>query len=206
MKIPPLIFHIDVSGQPTEEIHVGMTSIMVNELSDFVNNLKKNRPQFLRHNFKGSKLPFNDIKSYIHYFNGQRIRMRNIRFKSPYWTDLKKYLENKKYWKEIIYATLYFIALKEYSKENCSYPVVVCHETYLNIESVKNYLKKLGKAHKVEYQISHSYAIQNIMIKVSDIVAIAGKKRGNFKFDLDFYKEECPDLKLLKFYIKKLKE
>ncbi len=206
MKIPSLIFYIDVSGQPTEEIYVGMISIEVNELTNFFRKLKKDRPRFLRHNFKGSKLPFNSIEGYLHYFNGQRVRMRCIRLKSKYWNDLRKYLENKRYWKEIIYATLYFIALKEYSKERCTYPVVVCHETYLDIEKVINYLRKLGKAYKIEYQTSHSYASQSFMIKVADIVASAGRKARSLKFDLEFYKEECPDLESLKFYIKKLKE
>jgi len=200
-----LIFHIDVSGQPSEEIYVGLSSIKVGEMSKFIKKLKRDRPEFLRNNFKGSKLRSNQIRSYMNYFNGQKIWMRNIRLKSSYWKELKNYLENKKYWKEIVYACLYFIALKKYSVKHDSHPVSICPESYLDIEKVGNFLKKLGKAHSINYQISVARAKQNEMIKVSDIVASAGRKLRHIKLNLDFYETICPNLETLKFYIKKMK-
>mgnify|MGYP001610349232 FL=1 len=201
----PLIFHIDVSGQPKEEIIVGMASIRSDYLTEFIRHMKKDRPEFLRHKFKGSNLKSNQIKSYISYLNGKGIRMVSVRFKSAYWSEFKKYLDNKKYWKERVYASLYFLAVKKYARSGYAYPLVVCKESYLDIERVKNYLIKIAKAHGVSFQISDSYASQNDMIKVADMVAAAGRKLRGQLTHLDGYEESFPNPEQLKFYIEKIK-
>ena len=84
---------------------------------------------------------------------------------------VKDAIKNKKYTKEMVYASLYFEALKKFSFKNQTYPVIVCNETYLDIQKVKKYLKKLAKANGFDYQISDSHASQCEMLKVSDIIA-----------------------------------
>ena len=82
--------------------------------------------------------------------------------------------------------------------------VVVCNESYLDIQKVKQYLKKICKANGINYQISDTYASQCEMIKVADIIAASGRK-ANIKKDLEYYETKFPDLTTLKYYLKKLK-
>ncbi len=204
MKIP-LSFYIDVSGQPTQEIYVGMCSIRPDYLTSLIKQIRKDRPEFLRHNFKGSKLQASRIKSYIHYLNGQKIRMVCVRFKTNSWNDFRKYLEDKKYWKELIYASLYFTTIKQYAERGMTYPLVVCKESYLDIEKVKNYLKKIAKAHGIYLEISDGHASQNDMIKIADIIASVGRKLSDDIKGLENYREICPSIEQPKFYIEKIK-
>ncbi len=203
----PLNFYIDVSGQPTQTILVGLSSINVHKMSGFLKNLKRYHPKFFRSKQKGSRLKPNKIKSLISYFNGQNIHMICVIMKSSHWKTLKMFLKNKQYWKEMIYSVLYFYALKELSKKDKSYQVTVCQESYLDIEKVKNYVRKLGKAHNYNYQISSSYASQNEMIKVADLIASAGRKFNTKELvELNNYFIINPTLDNIKFYLGKLKK
>lgn len=200
----PLSFHIDVSGQPTEAIFVGLCSIKPDQMTNVIKKIKRERPEFLRHKFKGSNLRPNEISSYVRYLNGQGIRMVCCWLKSAFWKDLKKYLEKKKYWKELVYSALYFATIKKYSKYGDSYPVVTCYESYLDIEKVKQYLKKIGKAHGIIYNTSSTYASQDDFIKIADIVAAAGRKvRPDLK-DLEYFEFISPTIDEIKFYLAKV--
>lgn len=203
----PLNFYIDVSGQPKGEIFVGISSININYMSKFLSNLKKKHPEFIRNKQKGCNLKPNKIKSFVTYFNGNNLHMCCVVFKRSSWNLVKTFLKNKKYSKEMVYATLYFLGLKEFSKKRKSYQVVVCQENYLDIEKVKSYIKKLGKANNYDYQVSSSYASQNDMIKVSDLVAAATRKiKDKELLLLENYKVLFPNKEDLKFYLNKLKK
>ena len=203
----PLNFYIDVSGQPKSEIFVGVSSINVNKMGTFLKELKKRHPEFLRNKQKGSKLKSNKIRSWISYFNGNKVHMSSVVFKSKHWNLIKDFLDNKKYSKEMIYAVLYFYGLKEFSQKEKAYQVTVCEESYLDIQKVKNYLRKLAKANNFNYQVSSSYASQNDMIKISDLVAAASRKLGIKELErFDNYTILCPTQKELKFYLNKLKD
>ena len=200
-----LLFYIDVSGQPYGEINVGLASIQVHELTPFLKILKRKYPKFFRHKQKGSTLRFNHIQGLVDFFNGQKIRMRCIRLKTPSWNPLREFLNNKQYSKEMVYAALYFVALKKYSIKGHIYPVVVCNENYLDIQKVKQYLKKLSKANGINYQISDAYVSQCEMLKVADLVAASGRK-CSLKRDLDYYEVETVNITNLKYYLRKLKK
>lgn len=202
----PLNFYIDVSGQPKGTICVGLASINPHKIDSILKGIKKKYPKLIRSKQKGNNLMVKEIRSLIHFFNGVKIKMRCIKLKSIYWEELKEHVKNKQWANEIIYAALYFYAVKEYSKKEKNYPITVCHETYLDIEKVKSLLKKLGKAHRYNYQISDSYASQNEMIKIADIIAASGRKEDKHKLDLENYEIEHPQLEELKFYIDKLKK
>lgn len=176
-------------------------------MSFFLRDFKKRHPEILRNKQKGSGLRANKIRSLINYLNGQKVHMRVVAFKTSYWNKFKGLLKNKQYSKEMIYAVLYFYALKDFSKKGKSFQVTVCYESYLDIEKVKIYLRKLGKAHKYNYQVSSSYASQNEMIKVADLVAAAGRKLRNKELErLDNYKIIYPSMEELKFYLNKLRK
>ena len=200
------MFFIDVSGQPYNEINVGFSSIQAHKMTLFIQGLKRRFPEFIRHKQKGSKVRECKLKSWINYFNGQGLRMVCVKLKSKNWNELRKFLKGKKFAKEMVYAGLYFVALKKYSKKHNSYTLSVCHENYLDIEKVKNYLKKLGNANGIDLQISDTYVKQNLMVKVSDIVAAAGKKVRSKDLNLDYFELVHPTLTELKHYLKKLKE
>ncbi len=200
------MFFIDVSGQPYNEINVGLSSIQMHKMTYFIKELKNKYPKFIRNKQKGSKIRWNTIRSWLNYFNGQGLRMVCVKLKTKNWNELREFLKEKQYAKEMVYASLYFIALKKYSKKSNSYQVVVCNENYLDIEKVKTYVKKLGNANNLDFQISDTYASQNLMIKVSDIVAAAGKKLKNKELNLDYFEIIYPDLVKLKYYLKKLKK
>lgn len=200
------MFFIDVSGQPYNEINVGLSSIQTHKMTSFIKGLKNKYPEFIRNKQKGSKIRWNIIRSWLNYFNGQSLRMVCVKLKTKNWNELREFLKEKQYAKEMVYAGLYFIALKKYSKKDNSYQLIVCNENYLDIEKVKTYVKKLGNANNIDFQVSDTYASQNLMIKVSDIVAAAGKKLKNKELNLDYFEMIYPDLIKLKYYLKKLKK
>ncbi len=199
-----LLFFIDVSGQPYGDIYVGLSSIQIHKLTPFLKLLKRKYPKFFRNRQKASVLKFNHIQGLLNFFNGQGVYMRSIRLKRRSWNELRKFLKNKKYIKEMVYASLYFEALKKFSFKNHTYPVVVCNETYLDIQKVKKYLKKLAKANGFDYQVSDSYASQCEMLKVSDIIA-ASSRKGTPNKNLENYDPNCPEIETLKYYLIKLK-
>ena len=200
-----LLFYIDVSGQPYGDINIGLASIQIHKLTPFLKILKNKYPKFFRNRQKGSGLRDNHIQGLINFFNGQEVYMRCIKLKKKSWDNLRNFLKNKKYSKEMVYAALYFETLKKYSLRGNTYPLVVCKESYLDIEKVKQYLKKLAKANGFDYQISDTYVSQCEMLKVSDLVAAAGRKGINVN-NLDNYELNCPELETLKYYLAKLKK
>ena len=203
----PLNFYVDVSGQPQQRISVGISSINVNKMSIFIKELKKRYPRFIRSKQKSSKIKDNQIMSLVNYFNGQKIYMKCVCFGSSSWLRFRELRQRKQYWKEMIYAVLYFYGLKRLSVGGNTYQITVCHETYLDIEKVKNYLKKLGKAYRYNYQVSSSYASQCDMIKVSDLIAGAGKKLGGkILNNLDNYELLTPSISEIKYFLKVLEK
>lgn len=199
----PLNFYIDVSGQPTSHIYVGLASITPSQLNLFMKSLKNKYPTFLRNKEKGSKLSYEEIKKYLSFMNGNHIHMSYISFNN--WSEFSKFLKNRQYSKEMIYASLYFIAFKQFAKKEFLYPITVCYESYLDIEKVKNYFKKIAKANNYNVQISSAYASQNEIIKIADIIAAAGRKLTSADLNLENYKKICPSKNELNFYSEKLK-
>lgn len=197
----PLNFYIDVSGQPTQEINIGIISINSSKMSLFLKEFKKIHPEFLREKQKSTRFKENKIKSLVNYFNGQKIHMYRVNFKSSYWAKLKPIRDRRKYWKERVYAALYFYGLKNLSKKSGTYQVIVCQENYLDIEKVKHYLKKIGAANGYDFQVSSSYASQSEMIKVSDIVAASHKISSNYLKNLELYYSNSPSLAEIKYYM-----
>ncbi len=205
MKIP-LSFYIDVSGQPTSEIFVGLISIHDLEMSKLIKSIKEKYPFFIRNKQKASKMQPQHIKSIISFLNNMKVRMSCIHLKSSSWNELIDYVGiNKQNKIEMIFAVLYFIALEKYSQKENIYPLTICIETFMDIDKVMLNLKKLAKAHNRDFQISKSQARYTEMIKFADIVAGAGRKitRENLKYEFFYF--ETPDLEKIKFYLRKLK-
>lgn len=203
---PALQFYIDVSGQPKEDIYIGLISIQNHQATNVIKAIKKKFPWFFQKRKKAATLKQNEIDSIVSLLNGLGVRMVCTYFKSRDWKDLIEFCgKNKEHNYEKIFAALYFHVLKKYSKMNESYPLTVCIETFMDIDKVIAYLRDIASSNKLNFQISKSQASFNDMLKVADIVAAIGRKDRNASQKYNFVEFSHPEINTLKEYLKKFK-
>ncbi|MBU2104255.1 MAG: hypothetical protein KKF67_00555 [Nanoarchaeota archaeon] len=202
---PSLQFYIDVSGQPKGTVFVGMLCVQSREITPVLKTIRRKYPWFFHRRSKGSGLKINQIQSIIALLNGMKVRMICVKFSSKEWNNLIEYCgKNRPYNIERIFSALYFQALRKYSYRNNSYPLTVCLETFMDIDKVINYLRKISSANKVNYQVSKTQTKYNDVLKLADVVAAGGKKSLE-KNKYDFFDVLPADIDTLKYYLRKIK-
>ncbi len=200
----PFHFYIDVSGQPKGEVHIGLISINESDTTQLLKDAKRKYPKFMRDRQKAAKARPEHLTSIIAYLNGRGVRMVSLRLKAANWRELLDFIGTNKQFKfEMIFAALYFCALKKYSHYGKNYSLTVCIESFMNIDKVMGYLKVISKANGIDYQISKSQARYTEMLKFADYVAAAGRKARPSNYE--FFSLETLQMDEIKFYLNKLK-
>lgn len=145
-------------------------------------------------------------RSVISLLNGLGVRMVCTQFKTKHWKELIDFCnKNKSNNYEKIFAALYFQTLKKHSKENYSYPLIVCVETFMDINKVIKYLREISAANKINYQISSTQVRYSEMLKLTDLVAAYGRKNKNPKKRYNFFDFYGADIDSLKYYLRKIR-
>lgn len=169
---------IDTSGQPYENIYVGLVSIKSKNLRKFGKEFKKRFPIEYRGKHKGSKLSYSKIKNIIEFLDKFSIKMYSTHLPSSEWPRVLKEFSNKKNIKEKIYALLYFQLISKccFKKQSIPYNVSVCVESNVKIDRVLKYLDHLLKSNKYNVVLNTGYASSNITIKIADFIAAGHRK------------------------------
>ncbi len=171
-----LSFAIDVSGQPYDTVIVGLIAYDKNHINRFRKDFNTEFPRFLSKKQKGSILKSHDLSRIIGFVDSHNIKMGVISFTTSDWERYIKQYRGMAFFKEKMYALLYFRLLKVFTYPKHNYQITLCSESYLNIERLQTTLRRLAKANRFDYDLSISSAKFNQNIKFADYVAAAYRK------------------------------
>lgn len=171
-----LSFAIDVSGQPYGKVIVGLIAYDKNHIDRFRKDFNREFPRFFSKKQKGSALKSHDLSKIIGFMDSHDIRMGVISFTTDDWERYRKRYRGRAFFKEKMYALLYFRLLKAFTYPKYNYQITLCSESYLNIEHLQTTLRRLAKANRFDYDLSTSSAKFNQNIKFADYIAAACRK------------------------------
>ena len=195
--------YIDVSGNPYEKTVIGLVTFNPHTANNIIKEFRKKFPQFSKARIKGKKLNSSELRAIIAFLNSRKVHMYSIVFDNKKWFGFKTIYGKRAFFKEKIFAILYFMLLSRFAYQKYKYPITVCKENFMNIEKVIVYCKKLAKANKYDFDFSVAYAKSNDFLKFADFVASARRKcSSNY---LKPYKRFCTiTTKINQLYINKL--
>lgn len=170
---------IDVSGQPTEDVYVGLVSIKTDQINKIEKLFKNKFPKLYRGKQKGTKLKEEELKKIIQFLDENFVFMYCNYISNSDWFILKNQYKNKANFYERIYALLYFGIIHSFVFKHYPQNLVVCKEEYINTNATLKYLQYLAKSNDYTIIASIGYANSNFIIKLADLVAAAGRKIPN---------------------------
>ena len=178
-----LTIGIDTSGQPYEDIYVGLSSIKSDYIKSCEKKFKKQFSQELRSKQKGSKKSISELISILTFLSNNTIYMRATYFPSSEWKDYNNIYKNKANIKERVYSLLYFQVIDGicFKHTKNPYTISVCAETNINIKKVLDYLNYLLKANGYNTLLNIGYSKFNLSIKFADYIA-SGYRKIDHKF------------------------
>jgi len=161
---------------------IGLVRFEYNNIEKFNKKFRTRFSKILRK--KGKELNREELRRILEFLNEENISVGAVKCTKYNWdrrfSNLPKQSPFKK---ERLYGILYFLALKMLSERGKHYSVVVCKESFMDINRVLLTCKDLAKYHGLYYDFSTSSGNLNFTIRIADYVASAGRK---FKYiDLD---------------------
>ncbi len=168
---------VDVSGQPTEDIYVGLISIKTDQIRKITKLFKREFPEIYgsKHR-KGTKLSDKELLKIIEFFDRNYIFMYNNHFSQKEWFEWKKKYNNPSYFYEKIYALLYFGIIHKAVHKQHPQNLIIDKENYLDIDKTLGYLDYLAKSNGYTLILSIGYSSSSDLIKFADLIAAAGRK------------------------------
>jgi hypothetical protein len=177
MKLVNLNLWIDVSGIPYDDTCVGLIISTPQLISNTQKILIKTCPREFHK--KASQLNHEENFRVLSIMNSAKLVMFTTKFSNKLWSIYKNEFGNNTDFKEKMMAYIYYF-LMTYDKnqlyKNFSYLVITCVESYLDINKVHKYCKKLGESDKRQLSFSIARAEVADGIKLVDYVAHAFQK------------------------------
>ena len=170
---------IDVSGNPKNEVYVGLVSIKTDKINKITSLFKKEFPRVYSGKHKGAKLKPSDLKKIIEFLDKNNVHMYSNCISKSDWGYFKKNYPNKSNFFERIYALAYFGLIHSFLFKNRTQNLVVCKENYLNIDATLRYFQYLAESNNYLIISSVGYAGSTFLIKLADLVASAHRKLDN---------------------------
>jgi len=167
---------IDVSGQPSGDVYVGLVSIKTDDINKIMKLFKNAFPDIYRGRKKGARLDGNELKKVIKFLNDNKVFMFCNYISSKEWFDLKNKYKNKANLFERVYALLYFGLIHQVVFKYQPQNLVVDKENYLDINKTLNYFQYLAKSNDYTIITSVGYSSSTSLIKLADLIASASRK------------------------------
>jgi len=174
---------MDLSGiPPQDDTVIGSIRFDYSNVEKINKKFKKKFSKILRK--KGKELRRKELRKILEFLNGENISMGAVKCTKYNWDKrLSNIPKQISYKKEKLYGILYFLALKMQSERGKHYSVVVCKESFMDINRVLSTCKELAEYYSLSYDFSISSGNLNFMIKIADYVASAGRKFKHIDLD-----------------------
>jgi len=204
VNYPDLTFAIDVSGTPYGTVIIGCISILSKNSSAVISNFKKNFRKYWGR--KGKDLRHSNLIEILDYLEKEQIRSSTLYVTANDWNfNLKKTPKVKAYRTEKLFGILYFLTLRNFSKPKKSYPVVVCEEKFMDIDTVISSCRNIAKMRGMDFSFSKSSGRYNDYVKIADYVASMGRKikptvLNKYQYHFHRRKIKIPDLYINKVF------
>lgn len=170
---------IDVSGTPIDDVYVGLASIATDKINRLEKSFKKSFPRIYHGKHKGAKLKANELLKVIKFLNDNNVFMFTNKISKSDWQMFKNGYLNKSYFNERIYALAYFGLVRNCAHKIHPQNLVVCKESYLDINKVLIYFQFLAKSNNFTIISTYGHANSTFLIKLADIVASTHRKVDN---------------------------
>lgn len=174
-------FAIDISGMlPQQDSVVGLVAFPLHAKSSIIKRFNNKFSEFLIK--KGKSLKRENLYKILSFLDENNVKMVGVKCTKFNWMRRFSNLpRNASYKREKLYGILYFLALKEVSKKERTYDVVVCKDSFMNIDKALIACKRLANYYRFNYNFSSGSGNLNPMVKIADYVASSGRKfRSSF--------------------------